>query len=298
MVRLHQNAGDFQWALHLGHQLVAGRTLYDTPDEQYPLTAGILAIPFLHLKPEVAAGIFWGLSSGLLSFGLTKHGYHRLLVFLAYPYWAGLLAVQWSPIIAASAFFPLLLPVTMAKPQVGLPVFLSRLTRRGLIACCALGVLSLVLVPRWPLLWLEQAKHYDHFVPLFVLPGPLLLLAARWYRDRDAQLLLLSALLPQRWFFDTLPLWLIPKSRREILWTAAISWGAGILRWYHTPQSFTQVGRWTVLWIYLPMLAVLLLRKVSPEVQRETGGPTQTGSGARSERSEESRVGSGTSLPE
>jgi hypothetical protein len=67
--------------------------------------------------------------------------------------------------------------------------------------------------------------------------------------------------MPQRWFFDTLVLWLIPKTRREILVTALLSWGAGIWRWYHFPHSFDQVGRWAVLWIYLPMLAVVLLRK-------------------------------------
>ena len=70
-------------------------------------------------------------------------------------------------------------------------------------------------------------------------------------------------MVPERWFFDSLILWLIPKSRRELLFTAALSWGAGIWRWYHYPQSFNQVGRWTVIFIYLPMLVVLLTRKVA-----------------------------------
>ena len=94
-----------------------------------------------------------------------------------------------------------------------------------------------------------------------VLPGPLLLLALLRYRDRDAWLLFLSALMPQRWFFDSFILWLIPKSRRQMVWTVFFSWGAGIWRWYHTPHSFTQVGRWTVIFCYLPMLAVVLLRE-------------------------------------
>jgi hypothetical protein len=266
MRHFHQDAADFRWALHLAHRLAAGQNPYDTPLEQYPVTAALFALPFLRLSPEAAAGCFWGISSFLLAFGLTRSGYHRLLVFLAYPYWAGMLAVQWSPIIAASAFFPLLLPVTMAKPQIGLPVVLTRMTRRGLLACAVVLGLSLVWMPRWPLLWVHQWGHYPHFIPLLVLPGPLLLLALFRYRDRDALLLLLASLMPQRWFFDSLTLWLIPRTRKEILGTIAISWGAGIWRWNHMPHSFTQVGRWTVLFLYLPMLAVILLRT---EVSRQ-----------------------------
>lgn len=113
--------------------------------------------------------------------------------------------------------------------------------------------------------------------PLLVLPGPLLLLALFRYRDRDAHLLLLSAILPQRWFFDTFTLWLIPRSRREIVWTVFFSWGTGIWRWYHLPRSFTEVGRWTVVLIYLPMLIVILLRKkvVSKEASNQALTPAK-----------------------
>jgi len=261
MKHFHQDAADFRWALHLAQRLLARQNPYDTPLEQYPLPAALFALLFSRLQPELAAGFFWGISSSLLAFGLTRHSYRSLLIFLAYPYWAGILTVQWSPIIAASAFFPLLLPVTLAKPQVGLPVFLTRLSRSGLLACAVVGLVSIAIMPRWPLLWLRQIRNYQHFIPLLVLPGPLVLLALVRYRTRDAWLLLLSALMPQRWFFDSFILWLIPQSRREIVWTVFLSWGAGVWRWYHTPHSFAEVGRWTVIFLYLPMLAVVLLRK-------------------------------------
>ncbi len=256
----HQDAADFRWALHLAQRLLARQNPYDTPLEQYPLTAALFALPFVRLQPETAAGTLYGLSSALLAFGLTRHSYRGLLIFLAYPYWAGMLAVQWSPIITASAFFPLLLPVTMAKPQIGLPVFLTRASRRGIVACFIAGALSLAILPRWPLLWIAQMKNYEHFVPFLVLPGPLLLVALFRYRDRDAILLLLAACMPQRWFFDSFILWLIPKSRREILTTVFFSWGAGIWRWYCVPHSFSEVGRWAVIFLYLPMLAIILFR--------------------------------------
>ncbi len=261
----HQDAGDFRWALHLASRLVAGQNPYDTPYEQYPLPAAFVALPLLRLAPEAAAGIFWGVSSALLAFGLTRENYARLWIFLAYPYWAGLLAVQWPPLIAASAFFPLLLPVTMMKPQVGLPVFLTRLSRNGALACIFVAGVSFAVMPQWLLLWIRQTHYYEHFVPLLIFPGPLLLLALLKYRSPDAWLLLVSSCMPQRWFFDAFILWLIPRSRREISLTVFASWGAGLWRWYHPPHSFTEVGRWSVIFLYLPMLAVVLLRQKSRE---------------------------------
>ena len=258
--------GDFQWAIYLAEKWLARQNPYDTPLEQYPFVAAIFGLPFVHMSREVAAAIFYGISSGLLAFGVTREGYDRLLIFLAYPYWMGLLWVQWPTIIAAGAFFPLLMPVAMAKPQMGLPVFLTRFSMQGLWACLAVGVVSLIMLPRWPMLWMGQFGHYPHFVPLLIFPGLLLLLALLRYRDRDAILLLLTAALPQRWFFDAFTLWLIPRTRREILITVFFSWWPGVWLWFHRPHSLTTVGRWMVLTTYFPMLAVVLWRgRQTPE---------------------------------
>ena len=255
-----QEAGDFRWAIRAAQSLLAGENPYNTPLQQYPLISAIFALPFLRVPAEIAGGMFFGLSSAALAFGLGRFGYHRLLVFLAYPYWAGLLAAQWSPLIMSSAFFPFLLPAALAKPQVGLPVLLTHPTRRGLTAAALVVVVTLFWMPRWPFWWMSQLGNYEHFIPLLVLPGPLLLLALFAHRDTDTQLFLLAAIFPQRWFFDSFILWLIPKSRRELVWTVFFSWGAGIWRWYHIPHSSSEVGRWTVVFLYLPMVAVLLLR--------------------------------------
>jgi hypothetical protein len=134
------------------------------------------------------------------------------------------------------------------------------------LASAAVALLSIVIMPEWPWAWLRQGRNYEHFIPLLILPGPLLLLALVRYRNRDAWLLFLSALMPQRWFFDSFILWLVPQSRREIIWTVFFSWGAGVWRWYHTPHSYTEVGRWTVMFLYLPMLVVVLLRPQRREI--------------------------------
>ncbi len=272
MVHFHQDAADFRWAIRAAQDLLAHRNPYAT-FQLYPLTAAIFGLPFVWVRPEIAAGIFYGVSSGLMAFGLTHQGYHRLLIFFAYPYWAGIFTAQWEPLIMASAFFPLLLPATLAKPQIGLPVALTHLSRRGILACGVILMLSLAAMPRWPLLWFRQIGQYDHFIPLLVLPGPLLAAALLRYRNRDALLLMMMAIMPQRWFYDPLVLWLIPKSRREIVATVGLSWGAGIWRWYHIPHSWTEVGRCTVLLIYLPMLAVVLARGLREKQGRSVAKP-------------------------
>ncbi len=283
MCRLHQGAGDFTWAIRSAQDLLARRNPYTTPSQFYPLPAALFGLPFIAMKPETAAGVFYGLSSGLLLFGVTRHGYHRILIFLAYPYWAGILTAQWIPLIMASTFFPLLLPATLAKPQIGLPVALTHLGRKGVLACLVVLLVSFLVMPGWISLWLANTWGYSRFIPLLVLPGPLLVTALLRYRDRDAWLLFLAACMPQRWFYDSFFLWLIPKTRRQIVFTAGLSWIPGIWRWFYTPHSFTQVGQWIVLWFYLPMLVVLFFRNPQ-DSPRTTEAQGQTDSDVRGEK--------------
>ncbi|HET7205340.1 MAG TPA: hypothetical protein VFI95_02055 [Terriglobales bacterium] len=265
----HLGAADFHSALDAAQDLLHGRNPYQRPLQLYPITAALFALPLHRLSSDVAAGLFFGCSSAILAFGLTRQGYAQLLVFLVYPYWAALLTAQWAPLIMASALFPILLPATTAKPQLGLPVILTHPTRRGLAACVLWMALSFAWMPRWPVEWWRQLGSYQHFVPLLVWPGPLLLLALFRYRRRSAWLMLLLSVTPQRWFYDSFVLWLIPKSRRSIVFTAAISWGAGILRWYHMPSNFAQTARWADWFIYLPMLVAVLFGADEPATRGE-----------------------------
>src|SRR5205814_1730868 len=72
--RLHQGAADFTWAIRAAQHLLAGKNPYDTPLEQYPVTAAMFGLPFVWLRPEVAAALFYGISSALLALGLTRQG--------------------------------------------------------------------------------------------------------------------------------------------------------------------------------------------------------------------------------
>ncbi len=260
LAHLHIGAGDFNWAIWAAQDLLAHRNPYDRPMQLYPLTCSLFGLPFVWMRPENAGGAFYGISSGLMAFGLSRSGFRRFYVFLAYPYWAGLITAQWTPLIVASTFLPFLLPATLAKPQIGLPVLLTKSTWRGLLTCAVVLAISFVLLPRWPWLWMGNFHLYARFIPLLVLPGPLLVLALLRWRSSDARLLFLMAAMPQRWFYDQLILYVIPKSWREMSITVFLSWAVGVWRWYHIPHSFTQVGRWSVIFMYLPLLVVVLLR--------------------------------------
>jgi hypothetical protein len=261
--RLQLGAADFGWAHDATRTLLSGGDPYANTAAgtiPYPLPAVLLALPFAPLPAEVAGGVFFGMSSGLLALGLIRQHPERLLIFLAYPYWAALMTAQWTPLTMCTAFFPLALTFCTAKPQIGAPVALTHLSRTGLMASAVLLLASFVIRPRWPMEWIPLLHAYQHFVPFLVVPGPLLALALWRWRDRDARLLFLLCILPQRWFYDSFLLWLIPKTRRSILATVACSWVVGLWRWYHMPTSMHQVGFWIVLGFFLPMLAIVLLR--------------------------------------
>jgi hypothetical protein len=261
--RFHLGAADFSWSYRAAHALLSGTNPYaDTPIGMipYPLTAAIVALPLAVFSPEISAALFFGISSGLLALGLVREAPVRLLIFLAYPFWSALVTAQWTPLLMCAAFFPIASAFLIAKPHIGLPLALTHLSRRGLLAMAVLVIASLVVMPRWPLEWIAQLGGYQYFVPLLVLPGPLLAVALWRYRDRDAQLIFFSAIVPQRWFYDSFGLWLIPKTRRSILATVACSWVLGVWRWHQGPGTVHQAGRWTVLAFYLPMLVVVLLR--------------------------------------
>ncbi len=261
--RFQLGAADFNWAHGAARALLTGKNPYaDTPAGTIPnpLPAAFAALPFAAFAPEIAGALFFGISSGLLALGLIRQSPERLLIFLAYPYWAALMTAQWIPLIMCAAFFPLALVFCIVKPQIGTPVAVTHFSRTGWIACAAVLLVSFAIRPRWVLEWIPLLHGYQHFVPLLIVPGPLLALAAWRWRDRDARFLFLASILPQRWFYDSFLLWLIPKTRRSILATVACSWVTGIWRWYHVPQTMHEVGLWSVLGFHLPMLAVVLLR--------------------------------------
>ena len=252
-------AGDFGWAILAAQDLWNGRDPYDHPFGRevvpYPIPAALLVLPVSWLRHDLAGALFFGLSSALLSAGLLRNGNGALWVFLSYPYFAALPNTQWAPLVMAAAFHPFLFPMTLAKPNIGLPVLLTRWSKTGLFAALALLLGSLLVYPQWPLRWLSQVGGYQSFVPLLTFPGFLLLVALCRWRSDSARFLLLASVVPQRWFYDSLILWLIPKKGWQYLMTAAFSW-LSFVGWMLFPRTIENVGLSVVLFAYLPMLVV------------------------------------------
>jgi hypothetical protein len=262
--RLDHGGGDFTPAYVGGRALLTGGDpLAPSPDPDwvpYPLPAAFFGVLFAPFPIVLASAAFFGISSGLLAFGLTQKRFLPLMTFLAAPYWVALTWAQWSPLIVASGFFPVLAVVVLMKPHVAAPVVLTRLSKVGLISIAVFFVLSIAIYPTWPLVWIKQLGPFQHYFPLLTIPGPLLLLALTRRHDRDARLLLLASVFPQRWLYDAFILWLIPKTRQEFLFTALASWIGWEWRLLHMPRTTMELGLLCVLCFYLPMLVIILRR--------------------------------------
>lgn len=249
-------AWDFTWALRAAADLLSGADPYRHKAHvnaiPYPLPAALVALPFVALPPAVAAGCFIGCSSALLAFGLTRdQQWWRLLVFLALPFLQSIMVVQWAPLLFAVALYPSLMPLTLCKPTLGAAVALPRLTWRRVLATVALGLLTLLIQPNWPLRWLAQTQSYGGFVPLLTLPGLLLPLALLRWRTSAAQTLLVLALAPQRLWYDQLLVFLVPETPRSLAILVAGSWLGYMLTSFGGPAA-------VVACLYLPALGYVL----------------------------------------
>lgn len=256
-----QPAGDFTWALRDARALLAGEDPYSFKPSiwsiPYPLTAAILALPLVALPDALAAAVFFGLSSALLAYGVTRdQAWWRLLVFVSFPYWLALQVAQWSPLLLAVLYLPALAPVLVAKPNLGLAIGPCIRWRRATVMGVA-GILALSLIarPTWPLEWWAMLGPYSGQMPLMILPlGPLLALALVAWRSADARFLVLLACVPQRMFYDQLLLWWLPRSRRQMLLLTLSSWGVYAL-YAAAPAYWAQ---WMVGGLYLPALLLVI----------------------------------------
>lgn len=263
----HSPGGDFTWTMRAARDLVSGRDPYGYPPDAhhipYPLPAVFVGLPYSIFSPAIGAALFFGVSAGLLAFGIRET--RRLLIFAAMPFWFALIWAQWTPLIVASAFIPALGAVLLIKPHIALPVFATNFSRIRVYSCAAILVATVIVYPRWPFVWISQLTQYQKFFPILSFPlGPLLILALIKWRERDAWLLLLAALLPERAFYDAFTLWLIPKSRQELIVTVGLSWGAFIWRMFDPNANLALLS---VAFLFLPMLLIILSRASSSNDQ-------------------------------
>lgn len=233
----------------------------------YPLPALLFAIPLAPFVLAIAQSVFMGLSSGVLAWRLSREGMWRLCAFVSASYVQAVHFGQWTPLLVAAALLPGAGMLFAVKPNLGVPLFLYRPSWWTVAGCAAIAVLSFIVLPSWLGDWranLAALGRTPHPVPILTPLGALLVLAVLRWRQPEARLLLAMACVPQLLFFaDQLPLWLIPRTRREMVLLTSCSLVAGFV-WMiwgaSRPNWLTFAAPWVVGLVYLPALVIVLIR--------------------------------------
>ncbi len=233
----------------------------------YPFPSMFFVVPFLFVPLQWVVPLFCAIVSGVLAYALLhRNEVWRLLTFLAFPYISAIHSAQWSPLITAIVLLPGLAPLAMAKPNLGLvAALLGRWRWWGVGLVLGLVGLSFILYPTWPQEWLRGGGvgDYDGWMPLLTGPGFLLALALLRWPSRNAKLLFLMSLAPQRLWYDQLPVFLVARSWWELIILVIGSWASiyisRSLGW--VTQLGPYDGRSTALvvcLVYLPALVMVL----------------------------------------
>ena len=297
---LHGRSGfwpDFVFPWQAARELLAGRDPYAAlpgnlpePFESpllYPLPSVLAAVPLARLTLPAAGAIMMGLSAALLAYVITRDGWYRLWMLASAPFVMAVNLGQWSPLVTVAALEPALGALATLKPNIGLAAFAYRPSRGMVIGSAIVFALSLVVLPQWPLEWLRAIRSLPgHPAPILAVQGAglvLLLSALRW-RAREGRLLLVSAIVPQLLLFaDQLPLWLVARTRQELVAMTACS-QVGFVLWYSSLREgdlfVLEAAPYVLAFVYLPALVIVLRQRRDSSVAPTAGEESSTGEAA------------------
>lgn len=241
----------------------------------YPLTAIVVGIPFAGLPFDWARLLWAAVSGSAFAWAALRYGRGLPTALLSANFLNAVVQGQWSPLLTAAAVLPALSWLLAAKPSIGAALFAAFPSRRALIGGLALLALSLALSPTWPVRWLESMRVSVHLSPIGSPGGFILLLALLRWRTPEARLLVGLAFVPQIiGLYDTLPLFLIPKTRWQGYGLAGLSYVAAFGQVVAAPRlpgmplETMLADRWPFIFLclYLPALVMVLVgRKSSRE---------------------------------
>ncbi len=240
----------------------------------YPLTAIVLGVPFAPLPFAWARVVWAGLSGAAFAWAALRYGRGLPAALLSANFLNAVIQGQWSPLLIAGAILPPLSWVLAAKPSIGGALFVAFPSRRAVITGLALVAISLAVSPTWPARWAESVRALIHVSPVRSPGGIILLLALLRWRNPEARLLAGLACVPQIiGLYDTLPLFLIPRTRWQgyalagLSYVAAFGQVVAVPRTPGMPLEAMLAARWPFIFVclYLPALVMVLLpRSVEP----------------------------------
>lgn len=254
---------DFGWSIRIARDLLAGHDPYAVDSTAstvpYPLPVFVLGLLLLPFSFRLAGAVFSGVSIFLIVFGSLKNEEPwRLPMLLSFPFiMATVFVPQWSPLVFAAWFFPILAPyLVLVKPQNALPVGLVKWHWKGIAIAAGILILTLIIYPTWPWRWLAQTKSFQYLIPVLVLPlGPILLWCLRYWRTPTGRFFILVSILPLRAAYDLPLLWLVPQNKWQV-------WVLTILSWL-PPLFFVEAAlgaepEWSVPFLFIPTLLIMI----------------------------------------
>jgi hypothetical protein len=242
----------------------------------YPFTAVTAAIPISYLPLQAARVLVASAASFSVSYLVLSRAWWLYPILLSACMRGSIAAVQIAPFVACAVMVPWYGWIAAFKPNVGLPAFAAQRREdlvRFVLPSVALTVLSLILWPRWPLIWLEAAKTGTANRPLVLeWGGALLLLSLLRWRRPEARWLAVMAVVPVNpRFYDAFPLLVfLPRSHRDALLWAILTHVVEIAAHRVAPlnQSLAQLfdhqnlihARFLLWGLYVPALITILRR--------------------------------------
>jgi hypothetical protein len=237
----------------------------------YPATAAVITAPFGALPHRFAVALFTAIGMGLLSWSVEAGPPWRRWIVVSGPALQNVLLGQWSPWLTAAVGLPYLGIVWSAKPSVGLALFAGWPSRWALFGGLAVLLVSLAILPHWPAEWIQELRHAPHYLAPVQRPGGVLLLLAflRWRRPEARMLGVLACVPHTAGLYETLPLLLVPQSRRSFAVLMALEYLAAFLAYFlyqpHNLGGMLDAGwGYLLILIYLPCLLMVLLSTPTP----------------------------------
>jgi hypothetical protein len=280
---LHQQSSDFDQIVVGAQRILAGQTPYTTTPLPglpwpiyYPLPALVLGLPLVAWPLPMAHATFCGISGACFGWAMSANGDAKLFALATWPYVLSVSLGQWGPLLMATSTIPALGWLGIVKPNLGLALgvgYGERWIHRpavwinfGLTA--ALIVLSFAFRPRWVSEWISVlSMPTPHLImPIRVMGGFLLLLALVRWKEPAARTLAALAFVPQTFSsYDSLLVFLVPKTRREALvLVAATTLVTAIVGYIGTAPTYAETVRrfapWRIALVYLPAVLIIIVR--------------------------------------